>query len=338
MNRFFLSICIPSYNRPKELLRLLQSIDCRPEWNIEIVVCEDRAPKRLEVRQAVQKFEASTAYPVKYIENEINKGFDGNIRGFITCAEGEYILYMGDDDLFIPGKLDGYLQFLKDHRQLGYILRSYRNHYRNGDVEYYRYYSETKFFDPGEQTYIELFRKSVFISGFTFKRELAVGSLTDQFDATLLYQLYIQAEICLSHPSAYYNVPITEAYEGGAFYFGSSDSEKGRYVPNQHTVSGEATFISGFFKITRFIDQKYNLHSTDKVLQDMSKYSFPLLALVRENGRKDLTAYYKELTKLGFACTPYFKFYYLCLYALGPGICRKGIRLIKKVLGNTPKL
>lgn len=41
----FVSICVPSYNRPDELVRLLQSIDCDTE-DIEIVICEDCADRK----------------------------------------------------------------------------------------------------------------------------------------------------------------------------------------------------------------------------------------------------------------------------------------------------
>lgn len=338
MSEYFVSICIPSYNRPKELLRLLESIDCTADRGVQIVICEDMAPKRLEVHAAVESFKKKTQYSVKYIENEVNKGYDGNIRSFITHCDGKYIIYMGDDDLFIPGQLDDYFKFLKENKQLGYVLRSYRNHYANGDTEYYRYYESTKFFEPGISTYTELFRKSVFISGFTFKRELVTDTVTNKFDGTLLYQLYIQAEICIKYPSAYYNVPITEAYEGGEFFFGSSENEKKLYTPNKHTVAGEVNFISSFFKITKYIDEKYGYNSTEIVLMDMSKYSFPMLALVSENGKKNLNEYYKELNKLGFGVTKYFIIYYMGLYCFGPSVCRKLVRFIKKICGKTPHL
>lgn len=335
---YFVSICIPSYNRPKELLRLLQSIDCSEKYGVQIVVCEDMSPKRTDIRHVVEEYKSETKYDIKYIENSINKGYDGNIRGFLKQADGEYIILMGDDDLFIPNQLDKFLEFLHEHRELGYVLRSYRNHYLNGDIEYYRYYDGTRFFNPSKESYVELYRKSVFVSGFTFKRRLVIDSETDCFDGTLLYQLYIQAEICLKYPSAYFDEPITEAFEGGDFFFGSSDAEKNLYVPNKHTVQGESKFISNFFVITRFIDKKYGIDSTQQILIDMSKYSFPMLALVSENGRNDLRLYYKELEKLGFGCTWYFKFYYLALYIAGPNVCRKGIRFIKKIMGSTPRL
>lgn len=338
MSKYLISVCIPSYNRPSELGRLLRSIDCDPKWGLQIVVCEDNSPKRLKIRKEVESYKKDSSYDVKYIENNVNVGYDGNIRKLIEEANGEYIIYMGDDDRFIPHKLDMLCDFINENKSLGYILRSYRNTYKNGDVEYYRYYPQTTYFDAGEKTYVDLFRKSVFISGFTFRRELALPTLTDRFDGTLLYQLYVQAEICLNYPSAYFNEPITEANEGGEFYFGNSASEKKLYTPNKHTVEGEINFISSFFKITEFIDEKYKLNSTSQVKTDMSKYSFPMLALVSENGKSDLRDFYKRLSQLGLDCTKFFNLYYVGLLIFGPIICKKLIRIIKTVLGRTPQL
>ena len=340
MDEVFVSICIPSYNRPYTLLRLLNSIDCDEKWNIEIVICEDNSPKREEISKNVHKYNDSK-YSVYYYENEFNLGYDKNLNNLIRRANGKFIIFMGDDDLFIPGELDKYLDFLDKNDDLGYVLRSYKNIYKNGTEEKYIYYDGNKFFEPGFGAYVELFRKSVFISGFTFKRELILDTLTDLFDGTLLYQLYIQAEICMNHKSGYYSVPFTMAYEeNNGFFFGSSETEKDLYKPNEHTVLGEINFISSYFKITEFMDKKYNINSTDFVKRDLSKYSFPLLALVRENpnGREDMKLYYKELKKLGLDCTPFLRFYYMSLRIFGTRNCRMAIRMIKKIMGKTPRL
>ena len=39
------SICIPSFNRPDQLIELLRSVDCNPT-KIEIIICEDYSQKR----------------------------------------------------------------------------------------------------------------------------------------------------------------------------------------------------------------------------------------------------------------------------------------------------
>jgi len=55
-----ITIAIPSYNRPKELLRLLESIDSTQNEKIEIVICEDKSPKREEISSVVNSFKDKT--------------------------------------------------------------------------------------------------------------------------------------------------------------------------------------------------------------------------------------------------------------------------------------
>ncbi|NDB19550.1 MAG: glycosyltransferase [Proteobacteria bacterium] len=71
----FISICIPSYNRPREIQRLLESVDCDPS-EVEIVVCEDFSPRREEIRQKINLFKSTSRYRVNYLENPENLGYD----------------------------------------------------------------------------------------------------------------------------------------------------------------------------------------------------------------------------------------------------------------------
>ena len=334
MNKPFISVCVPSFNRPEELLRLLRTVDGNPE-ETQIVVCEDHAPKRLEVRARVEEFKKGSRYDVKYIENEVNKGYDWNVRDFIIHADGEFIVYCDDDSCFVPGSLDKLITFLKTHRELGYVLRRTRT-YTGDDM---RYFLGTRFFEPGVETYQILYRKSVIIAGFTFRRELARETLTDRFDGTLLYQLYILAEICLKHPSAYFDVPITEKVPSSTeFYFGMSEKEKGLYEPKKVTVRNSMNFVVSFLKITRYIDEKYNLKSTDYVRQDISKYSYPILAFLMRNGRREMLKGAREMLGQGLGGSMYFYLYLLGLFFLGVRNCDRMIVGMKKVLGHTPSL
>src|SRR5436853_6987027 len=101
------SICVPSYNRPELIKKLLESVDCRPE-RVEVVIREDKAPRRAEVRAAVEDCAARSPLRIVYRENETNLGYDGNIRSLIETAQGDFVIFRGDDHWFLPGKLDRY--------------------------------------------------------------------------------------------------------------------------------------------------------------------------------------------------------------------------------------
>lgn len=333
VNNIFLSICIPSYNRPRELKRLLESIDTKHSNNVQIVICEDNAPRRFEVREIVEHFSKQTIYNVKYVENPENLGHGKNIRECIKQSDGEYVIFMGDDDMFIPDVFDDFFVFLNEHRSCGYILRSSRQFLGNGQYEYFRYYKGDQLFSPGVETYTKLFLKSVFISGFTIKRELVKDYSIECLDDTLLFQLYLLAEVCLNNPAAYCNTPIVEGVGDGISFFGTNKKEEGLYTPGV-LVTNNVNFIKGFFKISNFIDNKYNLNSSRIIKNELSKYSFPLISYSRELGRKQFKKHCQELRNMGLDSSTYFNLYYFGLLFFGVKFCKNLILLIKKIIGR----
>jgi len=339
MKKYFISICIPSYNRPQEILRLLQSIDATDSDSVEIVICEDKSPKREIIREVVNGFIQKSSYKVKYIENQENLGYDANLRELIKKALGEWIIFMGDDDVFVAGALDKLTNFLKQHPDLGYVLRSYQLVHQNGKIEKFRYFNNNQFFQPGFASYITLFRKSVFISGFTIKRKYILPFLIDKFDGTLLFQLYLAAEVILKYPSAYFDIPLTQQYKKELKpMFGSSQKEKNFYTPGTVTVENSLNFMKGFIKIAEYLDKKYNFRSVNIIKKDISKYSYPVLAIQRSKGLRVFLKYVSELNKLGFNNTIYYYIYVSALIILGEKNCDEGIRIIKRLLGRTPQL
>ena len=337
MSAKFISIGIPSYNRPAELLRLLQSIDYFDD-DLEVVICEDNSPQRKSIGETVRQFQAGKKLALTYYENAVNLGYDRNIRELALRATGEYLIYMGDDDRFVPGALLQFIHFLRTHRELGYVLKSHQLLHADGMIEPFRYYRETCFFSPGPETVKELFRKSVFISGFTIKREYLAPLMTDAFDGTLLMQLYFLAEIALKHKCAYFDVPLTQQDEGGIPMFGMADAEKKLYTPGSITVDNSLAFLRGFFKITGFLDRKYQLHMTTSIRCDMAKYSYPSLAIQRPRGLKIFFQYIRQMNQLGFNCSIYYYIYIIGLTVLGKRFCDWLIVVLKKKLGATPRL
>lgn len=334
-NQFFISICIPSYNRPFGLKRLLESIDSNRHINdLQIVICEDNAPKRLEVKNIVNEFKKRCSYHLKYVENSVNLGHGKNWRQCSDQADGEFLIYMGDDDVFIPGALDPFIDWVNDHRELGYILRAYRSIDPKGKIEYCKYYGEDKFFQPGEKAYKEFFFKSVFMSGFTIKKDYAIKYNESSLDSTLFFQLYLVAEICLKYPSAYCNIPISQFIGDGISFFGTNETEKAFFTPGKR-IDLLYQNIDNYFKVTRFIDEKYQLKSTDVIRLEWSKYSsYPTMLKQRMLGIKQLNNSCHELRSLGLDGSKYFYLYYIGLLLFGANFCNWLVKTIKTIYGR----
>jgi len=339
MRQPFLSICIPSYNRPGELRNLLASIDCNPA-EVEVVICEDLAPKRDEVRAIVTAFTVSSDYLIRYEENPTNLGFDGNLRRLVELASGEYVMFMGDDDLFVPGALDRFIAFLKQHRDKPYVLRSYLTEHADGRTEYFHYLPNSQVLPAGEATVAWLFKRSVSLCGFTISQEKAMQFATDDLDGTLLYQIYLMAQVCLKEDSVYCDIPITHAvqtFRGDKPMFGNSEAEKNRFTPGTVSHDNSINFTKAYFEVTGYLDKQHGTNLTNLVRTDLSKYSYPFLSIQRKRGIASFLRYAKRLeTEVGFGCTAYFHLYKWALVLFGERVCDRMIILIKRTLGYTP--
>jgi len=334
-----LAICIPSYNRPGQLVRLLESIDCNAGI-VEVVICEDKAPRRLEVREAVNRFSESSEYKIHYHENDVNLGFDGNLRRLVECSAGDYIMFMGDDDLFVPGALKQFIEFLDRHRDKPYVLRTYLTEHPDGRTEYYRYLPKSEVLPKGEQTVAWLFKRSVTICGFTVSRVEALKHATSDLDGTLLYQIYLMSQICLYSDSVYCDIPIANAvqsFRDDNPMFGSSDAEKSRFTPGSVSHDNSINFTMAYFEVTSYLDQLHGTGLTGLVRTDLSKYSYPFLSIQRKRGIPSFLRYARRLeVEVGFGCTAYFHLYKWALVILGEQVCDRLIVRIKQALGHTP--
>lgn len=335
-----LSICIPSYNRPKQLERLLLSVDCDPAV-VEIVICEDAAPLRAEVRKTVRSFTATSPYKTVYEENKENLGYDGNIRRLVEVASGDFVLFMGDDDRFMPGALDKFIDFLSTHNAVGYVLRSYCAEHPDGTIEPFQYCKAVKYFEPSLETCAFLFKRTVSIAGVTFRRSSALAVATDRFDGTLLYQLHLVLEVAFKERSVFCNIPaviVAQTYREDKPNFGASGKES-RFQPGKVTQGNSIMFTRGFFVITHAFDQSHGVNISDIIAVDLSKYSYPILSIQRKNGFTQFIKYSIRLAReTSINKTWHYYFYTLSLAVFGEAFCDKSIVWLKNRLGYTPIL
>jgi glycosyltransferase involved in cell wall biosynthesis len=333
-----LSICIPSYNRPESLLRLLQSVDA-PVEKIEIVIAEDHAPRRIEVCNQVNLFKESSAYQVVYHENEKNLGYDANLRSLLSLAKGDFVLFMGDDDAFKPAALAKFIQFLEENRSYNYILRSYEIEHADKKVEIFKYFPQTTVLKAGIESACFLFKRSVSIAGFTIARKRALELATDKFDGTLLYQLHLVLSIAYFEDTIFCDIPVarvTQSFRKNNTAFGTADKES-KFTPGKISQENSIRFTEGFFEISQDFDNVHSTNLTSLIKRDLSKYSYPILSIQRKNGFSNFISYCSRLAKrTGINKTWHYYFYSFSLLFLGEGICDKAIFFLKKRLGYTP--
>jgi len=118
--RPLVSICIPSYKRPENVSRLLESVRNQTLTNIEIVISDDSPDD--SVQNAIGLF---PDLKITYIKNRIPLGTPENWNFAIKNATGEWIKIMHDDDWFATP--DALSEFLRGAGQSKFIFSAYQN-------------------------------------------------------------------------------------------------------------------------------------------------------------------------------------------------------------------
>jgi glycosyltransferase involved in cell wall biosynthesis len=117
-----LTIGIPTYNRAKELERLLDRIVPACDLlDIEILVSDNCSTD--DTSTVLEKYKNFKC--LRYIRNAANLGFDGNILNLIAKASGEFLWWLGDDDNIAVEQLGGIKRLLQDNPAVALFFVGY---------------------------------------------------------------------------------------------------------------------------------------------------------------------------------------------------------------------
>jgi hypothetical protein len=253
-------------------------------------------------------------------------------------ATGDYVMFMGNDDLLAPGALRAAAAAVRERQDVGVVLRSYSSFVSDPEqpVQVFRYFSEDRVFPPGADTVVTFFRRCVFISGMVFKRSSAVACATARFDGTLLYQQHLAGHILAQESGVYLNRILSYHRLGGVPDFGASAAEKGLFVPKQQTPESSVHFMRGMLAIANSLDESGGAKVGHRIMRDIGNYAYPILAIQAGRSFGTFLSYLWQLMKLGFWRVPLFHVFAMGLLVLGRRNCDALIGVIKKKLGRAP--
>lgn len=121
---YLLSICIPSYNRKKDLKRMLNSIDFKQ--NIEVIVCDDGSTD--STKELINIYKNKTN--LKYIFQE-NSGVSAAMLTAYKNSTGKYLIKMDSDDFFTDDGLMFILKSINDNPKINAFLYGIKTLKRN---------------------------------------------------------------------------------------------------------------------------------------------------------------------------------------------------------------
>jgi len=333
-----ITVAIPSYNRAKFLQPLLDSILMQNYPNYEILIIEDNSPEREDIAKIVSNYQTNTD-KIRYLQNEQNLGYDKNIRKLIDCSRGDYIFFMGNDDIVAEDALANVADLINNNNNIGAIIRSYQTFKNdiNNITGTFKYTPKDCILEINKNGPVIAYRRSVVISGLVLKRDTCLLYATEEIDGLLLYQVYLilqimktQNAILTSKILSYYRTDIPPD-------FGNSEVEK-NFVPSQQTAASSLKFIQGLIDIPKLKSIDLPKQTQKNIFKDLANYSFPLLDIQRKRSFLSFIPYGFKLAKLGFWKHSIFWVYFIALVILGSTFCNFTIRCIKNLLGHTPQL
>ncbi len=100
MNNVFLSVLIPTFNRPDNLRNCLNSL-LSQDWQVsyEVIISEDNYDNESITRNILKEF---PMMPIKFFIQKKNLGMFENWNFLIKEANGEYFTILNDDDILLP--------------------------------------------------------------------------------------------------------------------------------------------------------------------------------------------------------------------------------------------
>lgn len=333
-----ISVCVPAYNRAALLAPLLDSIFGQDFQDMEVVIAEDNSPEQQAIRRIATEYATRYHGQLTYHENSSNLGYDGNLRRLIELARGDYVVFMGNDDLLAEGALATIVAAVRIHPNVGVVLRSYDSFVDDParPAQIFRYFDGECFFPAGAAAIVTFFRRSVFISGMVIRRESAHQHATPRFDGTLLYQQHLVGQILARENGVYLPQILSHHRLGGTPDFGNSAAEQGRFVPREQTPESSVNFMRGMLQIAADLEQTLRLPVYTPILRDIGNYAYPILSIQAGGSRRTLLRYARALAALGLWRVPLFHVYVFGLLLLGRRNCDSLIAAIKVRLGRSP--
>lgn len=136
--KYILSICIPTYNRAKELAILLKSIQEEAstinQQDIEICISDNNSND--STTEVIRRF--SPYLNITFFKHKANVGPDLNFMKVVELASGQYCWFIGSDDWLLAESLKSIIEILK--RNATEIVIGDRINYSNHkkyDIEYW---------------------------------------------------------------------------------------------------------------------------------------------------------------------------------------------------------
>lgn len=279
-----ISVVVPAYNRTHELVELLVSVLQQTQMPREVVIVEDFSPERYSISKVCEDYAplfVKAGSSLRYVENEVNLGFDRNLRKCLNIPEGKWALLLGNDDLLLPVAVEEVVRYLSLN-DVSVVSRSFIRF--DNDVMQPLGLSKISdtdaVFKVGISSSNMIFRSGAFIGGLLFDVDFCRRNEVSSYDGSLYYQIYLFSLAFCTKGIGYISTPIAAGRAGNPPMFGAADNEKSDHVPGAYTASGRAKMWQSVLGIVADIQKKFNVDMMSDIKHElMVRQSFHIFEM-----------------------------------------------------------
>lgn len=197
------SVCVLTYNRAHDLQNTIKSYLNQTYSNSELVVIDDASPDNTA---SVMKKWTKKSSKIRYVKNEVNLGLSANFNSSFNHCRGKYIIFIGDDDLFMDNSaLEWYVKAFS-RKSVG-LVRSRQILFRKGKLFQAVPKSKSNEIDvyiAGIDSINNFLFDSISIAGLGYKNSLRIKKMFSN-NPTMYPQFELVAKMCLFYSSAQIN-------------------------------------------------------------------------------------------------------------------------------------
>ena len=110
-----ITVITPTYKRHQYLKNAIDSVLAQTYTDFEMIIVDDNPPGSEERTMTEEVIKEITDPRVHYVQNEKNLGGAGSRNVAIDLAQGEYVAFLDDDDMYLPDRLKVQVEAMKKH-------------------------------------------------------------------------------------------------------------------------------------------------------------------------------------------------------------------------------
>lgn len=201
---FDFTICIPTYNRGKRALELVNVLLENLQENWSILVLNNASTNGVEFYNEIENL-SKINKQIDYVKHDVNRQFYGNFKSCLTHPESKYIMIVSDEDFVNFDEIKSILDELEQYENLGACRTSIAPH-KDLKVEGNCHTFQTSYLRAGEKA----------LSGFCFSNNYISGIIYNLQNIKKTNLVEILDKNILSHkayPHLYFDLLVSSKFD-----------------------------------------------------------------------------------------------------------------------------